>query len=1336
MTVFKSIEVEMSTKNLARFKSDMKSGREEVKNFGDETTKASTETKKSFNILEQAAAGYGSKIQDLDSLRETSARKAEEQLERETDLRNKLQEGMNRKSSGEDFADQYRRSLALSKGYADQSMSLGLLRLRLDDARDSANRYWGDTKKQLTTGALATSGALDTIGTSATVATAALVGGFALAANRMMNFSAVMSEVGAVSNASASDLEKLKEAALDAGASTVFTATDAARAQSELAKAGVSVRDILGGGLKGVLDLAAAGALDVGEAAQTAASAMTVFGLNGKDVTHVADLLAGGANAAQGSVHDFALALNQSSLVARQFGLDVDETVTGLTLFARSGFLGSDAGTSLKQMFLQLASPSKEASAIMKQYGINVYDTQGKFVGFTQTAELLKTQLSGLDEQTRNHALSTIFGADAIRVANLMMREGAEGMKRMGDTLKNQASAAELAAKKMDNLKGDIEEMKGAFETALIKTGEQADGVLRGLTQTITKLIVGTSELPEPVKAGALAFGGLVAASTLTVGVVGTMIPKFLELRNQLNGVQIGSVNAGSALTTFTKGLGIATVAIGAGLAIYSAYAAGQAKAKNEVEGLTQAIIAQRDGTAGAIEQQILKQLADGKSLATLRSLNVNQRDVNDAILGNADASQRVYDQIVKANPKILEYESSQRLLKDALLGNRDAASQFLETQKATKNSIDGFKTELAVREIAKMREQYDGAADAARNQNSAQQELTAQSSEAIGALDEMGTAALGAAGGVRELTEQEQDLVDAIAAFGSPASAFQDAMSLAQESAQDAARSAADAQKDLQSSQRSALSDQQKAERDAIRERQRIEVEALQDRKTTLAGNAKAQRESINDEIDALKARQRAELSSFDSTKETYDGAKATVADYVQSVTVSLDNYVAQLAKQNDAQEKWMDNLNKVAIRFGADIATQLAKLGPDAAMLVQQFAASTSAEGQKAVEQIRRSMDLTAAGADQAAYWRIIEENSKQGAHATTKSIAVALQMRVSEVEGIASKYGLALQGAAANVGVLYGPPGVNKDGTLKSFETYRREQTKKFADGGIEDHSAHIAPAGAWRVFAEPETGGEAYIPLAGSKRQRSMAILEQVAVDHFGMDRAAFAIAKGARSFASGGILSKIPLPPKFDENKIVEAMAAKTTTDSYDAVVKAAEAILANAAVGPVGDGAVGEGWKSITALLSGKGVPFTVTSTTGGKHAPNSYHYKGKAVDLVSGNMMSIFNSLLNVAGNLAELFYTPAGFSIKNGKRVPPIAAAGHYNHVHAATYDQGGDLKPGWTMAYNGTGQTEHIMTNAQIDRLERAIRDTARPSAKVIIDGSVSPHETARQVARRFG
>src|SRR3954469_8527516 len=201
-------------------------------------------------------------------------------------------------------------------------------------------------------------GHLDKVADSAGVAGIALAGMAGYAIKAAADFDKAMSGVSAATHASAKDISALRQAALQAGKDTQYSATQAAQGITELSKAGVSTASILGGGLKGALALAAAGQLDVGEAAEIAASAMTQFKLSGDKVPHVADLLAAAAGKAQGSVHDMGYALNQSGLVASQFGLSIEDTTGALAEFANAGLTGSDAGTSFKSMLLAMGSPS------------------------------------------------------------------------------------------------------------------------------------------------------------------------------------------------------------------------------------------------------------------------------------------------------------------------------------------------------------------------------------------------------------------------------------------------------------------------------------------------------------------------------------------------------------------------------------------------------------------------------------------------------------------------------------------------------------------------------------------------------------------------------------------------------------------------------------------------------------------------------------------------------------------------------------------------------------------------------------------------------------------
>ncbi|MGO1267634.1 MAG: phage tail tape measure protein, partial [Microbacterium gubbeenense] len=153
---------------------------------------------------------------------------------------------------------------------------------------------------------------------------AALAGFAGYAIKSAADFDQAMSNVQAGSMETAGNMELLRQAALDAGESTVYSATEAAGAIEELAKAGLSTADILGGGLSGALDLAASGGIDVGQAAEIASVAMKQFGLEGKDITGIADNLAAGAGKAVGDVDDLGNALNQAGTVANSFGLTVD----------------------------------------------------------------------------------------------------------------------------------------------------------------------------------------------------------------------------------------------------------------------------------------------------------------------------------------------------------------------------------------------------------------------------------------------------------------------------------------------------------------------------------------------------------------------------------------------------------------------------------------------------------------------------------------------------------------------------------------------------------------------------------------------------------------------------------------------------------------------------------------------------------------------------------------------------------------------------------------------------------------------------------------------------
>jgi len=398
------------------------------------------------------------------------------------------------------------------------------------------------------------------LGTAGVAMGAAIAAGIGVAVSRFAEFDQAMSFVAATGEDARGSMEGLRQAALDAGADTVFSATEAANAIEEMAKAGLSAADILDGGLTGALDLAAAGGLEVADAAGIAATALKTFNLEGTDMSHVADLLAAGAGKAMGDVTDLSAALNQTALVANSTGLSIEETTAGLAAFASQGLLGSDAGTSFKTMLGALTPNSAKAADEMERLGISAYDSQGKFVGLSQFAGQLKTQMAGLTDEQRNASLEIMFGSDAVRAATVLYSEGESGIRDWISAVDDQGYAAETAATRLDNLIGDWEKFTGALDTAFITMGEGADGPLRAIVQGLTGLVDQFSSLPGWAQQAALGVAVVTAGIGLVGGAALLAIPKVVELKIAVETLGVSASTTSRLMGLLGRAAGVAGV--------------------------------------------------------------------------------------------------------------------------------------------------------------------------------------------------------------------------------------------------------------------------------------------------------------------------------------------------------------------------------------------------------------------------------------------------------------------------------------------------------------------------------------------------------------------------------------------------------------------------------------------------------------------------------------------------------------------------------------------------------------------------------------------------------
>lgn len=578
---------------------------------------------------------------------------------------------------------------------------------------------------------------LDAVASGAQRAGLALAGGFAAVNFAAARFEKQMSAVRAVTSASAADFEALSQAAIQAGKDTEFSATEAAQAEEELAKAGISTADILGGALRGSLDLAAAGSLDLADAATIAARSMNVFDLRGQDVAHIADVLAAGANKSAADVHQLGEALRMGGLAARNAGLSLEDTVGTLAAFHDNALIGSDAGTSLKTMLQMLANPSEEAADLMEELGIKVYDLQGNFIGVERLAGVLQTRLSGLTQEQRQAALATIFGADAMRAATVLMNEGEQGIREYITAVNDQGAAQEVAHTKTDNLVGDIERLTGSMETLAIQSGTGTNKGLRILAQSAEALVNQVGSLPGPIQTTAVAATGLAGVGLLFASMWIKGRQRMAEIVEQLAAMGPTGERAGRGLQTLTRFAGRAALAFGtlqvSAAALDAAFGSNIAP---NAEMLADQLA--RFGRTGEFTEELERMIGDVPRLDdALKSLDTGvwsdmERGIAGTIEGFTGLGSVMDDSLQKSRERLAALDAALTQLVQA--GRMQEAAAAFE-QLARRGSQFG----ISVEELKKALPGYTGALytaeNAAKGQGDAAAKATGQNAGLTGAL-------------------------------------------------------------------------------------------------------------------------------------------------------------------------------------------------------------------------------------------------------------------------------------------------------------------------------------------------------------------------------------------------------------------------------------------------------------------------------------------------------------------------------------------------------------------------------------------------------------------------
>lgn len=345
------------------------------------------------------------------------------------------------------------------------------------------------------------------------------VGGFALAVKSAAGFEQQLSRFKAVSDSTNKDIEAIRQKALQLGRDSAFGASEVAAGFVEIAKSGLGAKEILEGVGDAAVYLAAAGELDMTRSTEILVNALRTFKLEAKDATHIADVLAGAANASTSEIDDIAYSLRYAGPVAQLFGVSIEDTAAALAVFANVGIKGSTAGTTLRGILLGLAATTPKANKTLRRLGIitldgknALYDMNGALKPLPQVFQILQDSMKNMTPHEKVVALNAIFLRRAISGAAEAMFQGEKGFAAMRKEM-GQTTAQEVMNEKLNNLKGSLKILKASIDVLLITLGSFFTPILKKVADGIRVFVNWLTELPPWLQKGvamAIFFGGAI----------------------------------------------------------------------------------------------------------------------------------------------------------------------------------------------------------------------------------------------------------------------------------------------------------------------------------------------------------------------------------------------------------------------------------------------------------------------------------------------------------------------------------------------------------------------------------------------------------------------------------------------------------------------------------------------------------------------------------------------------------------------------------------------------------------------------------------------------------
>lgn len=335
------------------------------------------------------------------------------------------------------------------------------------------------------------------------------------------SFEAGMSKVQAVSGASNEQLQRLSDKAKEMGATTKFSATEAADAMNYMAMAGWKTEDMLNG-IDGIMNLAAASGEDLATTSDIVTDALTAFGLSASDSTHFADVLAAASSNANTNVSMMGETFKYVAPVAGSLGYSAEDCAVAIGLMANSGIKASQSGTALRSMFSRLAKPSKEVKEAMEKLNISLTDSHGNMKSMDTLMGDLRNSFSGLSESEKAEMASSLAGQEAMSGLLAIVNASDADFNKLKDAIYGaDGASAKMAETMQDNLQGKITILKSTIEGLGIKIYEEIEDPMKEAAEGATDSVGQISS--------ALENGGIDAAVEKTGNIIGGLSVKIAQ---------------------------------------------------------------------------------------------------------------------------------------------------------------------------------------------------------------------------------------------------------------------------------------------------------------------------------------------------------------------------------------------------------------------------------------------------------------------------------------------------------------------------------------------------------------------------------------------------------------------------------------------------------------------------------------------------------------------------------------------------------------------------------------------------------------------------------------